>query len=279
MSAGPHNHRPRFPWFHAMRPSVPSPALNRLARGSRQRSGLLLGRGTLLWLLCVTSWLWTPSLLRADPPLDLLHLTKARVALSQDRELAAFNLGVEVKDRTVRLFGTLPTADLDRRAVEILKKLPELREVRSEVSIDPEHKPAVEPSSPSHFLPEVTHPAPPVPSASLTKGSAKREPATLAWQFAPGMAPREEALRGAPPSPAQVLVFAADLSLDKAILIICRGEKSFAGLRHELRGRVVYLSGTVAAWDDAMALARAVSALPGVERVVLSQVRTCRSSE
>jgi hypothetical protein len=222
--------------------------------------------------------LWTPPCLLADPPLDLLHLTKARSALAQDRELAAFNLGVEVKDRSARLFGTLPTAELNRRAVEILRKLPELRDVRSEVAIDPERKPATEPSSPSHFLPEQPTPSP-VSPASLTKGPAKREPVRLAWQFAPGMAPREAGIAEAPPAHSQLPVLAADLSLDQAIHVICRGEKRFAGLRHELRGRVVYLNGTVGAWDDAMALARAVSALPGVERVVLSQVLTSRSSE
>jgi hypothetical protein len=140
--------------------------------------------------------------------------------------------------------------------------------VRSVITLDPERKPAVEPSSPSHFGPREAPPAA-LPQGSLMKGTPLRDSPPFAWQYAPG----ETQTSG----PAQVAT--VELSLDQALLVIRNGDKRFVGLRHQLRGREVYLSGSAANWDDVMALARAVARLPGIERVVLSQVRTSSSPE
>jgi len=260
-----------------MRTPVTSPDLDRPAHGSRE-----WWTGTWLTvLLVVAGWVTASEWGFADPPLDLQHANQARRALAQDRDLAAFNLGVEVEDRVATLWGTLPGDGLRRRAIELLKTLPEFRAVRSDIMIDPEHKPVVVPVSPSRFGPDEAPPDQPVPTGSLMKGMPKRDPQPLTWQYAPGQRPREEAPKEVLASPAtsgQMVVLAVDLSLDQAILVIRQGDKRFAALRHNVRGRAIYLSGTVTTWEDAMDLARAVSRLPGVERVVLAQVRTSSTS-
>jgi hypothetical protein len=262
-----------------MRTPFPSPDLDRPARGSHRQARTV---GAVLF--AAATWLGVVGHgLAIDPPLDLKLVNKAQTALTQVPELNGFLLGVEVKDRVAVVFGTLPSAELDRRAVDVLKKIPDFRAVRSDVRIDPEKKPFVEPGSPSRFRPDAYPPyQSTIPTGSLMKGPPKGEPpstdhrradaAPLAWQYAPGQGPRDEPA----PTPAagNGNVVAVDLSLDQAILVIRQGNPRFAGVRHELRSRVVSLSGTVATWDDVMDLARAISRLPGVERVVVAEVRT-----
>jgi hypothetical protein len=210
----------------------------------------------------------------SDPPLRLKLINQAHAALAEDHELAAFLLGVEVEDRVLTLYGKLPNAELRRRAADILKKLPEIRDVRNEITINPEQKPFVQAGSPSRYRSQEPAPPPTQPAGTLTKGTPNREPMQLTWQYAPGEGPQEDRKQAADTG---ATVRATELSLDQAIRVIRLGDKRFAGLRHELRGRVVYLNGEVATWDDVMALARIVSRLPGVERVVLTQVHTPHS--
>jgi hypothetical protein len=149
--------------------------------------------------------------------------------------------------------------------------MPEFRDVRNEITINPDQKPFVAPTSPSRYPSDAFPQTPVQPSGTLMKGAPNRDPVPLAWQYAPGEGPRE--VRKQTPD-AGATVHATEMTLEQALRVIHRGDKRFASLRHELRGRVVYLSGTVATWDDVMALAGIVSRLPGVERVVLTQVQT-----
>jgi hypothetical protein len=45
-------------------------------------------------------------------------------------------------------------------------------------------------------------------------------------------------------------------------------------LRAEVRGGLVFLSGTVYRWEDLYQLARTLGRLPGVERVVFKDIKT-----
>lgn len=259
-----------------MRTPILSPDLDRPARGSQRRAGLLRALVAAALLLMGTS-----SGSALDPPLNVTLVNKAQTALAQLPELNGYLLGVQVQDREAVVFGTVPSAELERRALDVLKKMAEFRAVRSDLKINPEKKPFVEPGSPSRFRPD-DYPPPPAtfPAGSLMKGpplSDRRvDAAPLAWQYAPGQAPREEPRQVTPPQPPATTsnVVTVDLSLDQAIRVIRQGNPKFAGVRHELKGRIVSLSGTVAAWDDVMDLARAVARLPGVERVVVAEVRT-----
>jgi hypothetical protein len=55
---------------------------------------------------------------------------------------------------------------------------------------------------------------------------------------------------------------------------ICQGDARYRGIRPEMRGRVVYLSGQVARWEDVHELARLVRRVRGVDNVILRDIRT-----
>ena len=67
---------------------------------------------------------------------------------------------------------------------------------------------------------------------------------------------------------------AADLTLEQVVRKVQQSDRRFWRVHPEVRGRVVYLSGSVGRWEDLVELARSLAGLPGVERVVLKQVRT-----
>src|SRR5262249_43386471 len=67
---------------------------------------------------------------------DFAHTALARQTLLRDPRLAGLNVGVKVHDRVAVLWGTVPTLDLARRAEELLRALPDFRQVRSELEID-----------------------------------------------------------------------------------------------------------------------------------------------
>ena len=115
----------------------------------------------------------------SDPPLDLKLINQARATLAQDREIEPFNLGVEVADRAATLHGKVPNAELRRRAADLLKNMPEFREVRNELTINPDQRPIVEPSSPSRYPSEEPSRALVVPGGTLMKGAPSRQPVPL----------------------------------------------------------------------------------------------------
>src|SRR5207245_2442047 len=63
---------------------------------------------------------------------DLYQTVLARRALQNDALLAPLNLGVRVRQRVATLWGPVASAEAARRAVALLRELPELAAVRSE---------------------------------------------------------------------------------------------------------------------------------------------------
>src|SRR5205823_1528722 len=61
---------------------------------------------------------------------DILHTVLARRLLLQDTQLAPYNLGVTVRNRAAVIWGTVPTAELARRAHDVVRAAPEFVEVR-----------------------------------------------------------------------------------------------------------------------------------------------------
>lgn len=90
----------------------------------------------------------------------------------------------------------------------------------------------------------------------------RSRPPAASLTAAPQPEPREQ-----PPSGEAIVL---------AVERLRRLDKRYQGLRAELHGRVVVLRGDVVRGEDAMDLARAVSRLEGVERVVLQQIRNRR---
>jgi osmotically-inducible protein OsmY len=231
-------------------------------------------------IVLAAAFLHSCSSVRADTAADLRDTSLARSLLLQDRELEAFNVGVSVRDHVATLWGVVPSAELARRAVDMLKKQPEFREIHSKIVVDPAERPEVEPGSPSKFRPVEPSPPEARPQAALTKGTSTWGAATPRWEPAAQDTPTSAENSPAGPAggvaaaPETVTVTVRDISLDQAIRTIRESDRRFQGLRHEIRERAVSLTGAVAQWDDAVSLARAISRLPGVERVVLIQIRT-----
>ena len=66
--------------------------------------------------------------------------------------------------------------------------------------------------------------------------------------------------------------------LIESVTRVQRSEPRFGRLRAEVRGKTVHLEGTVQRWSDAHDLAQRIGRLPGVERVVLGDIRMEPSS-
>jgi hypothetical protein len=224
---------------------------------------------------------------------DMRHTILARHALQHDSVLAPLNLGVRVHNRVATLWGPVPSPELKERAVRVLRQVPDLLEVRSQLHVAELEEPAQE--SPDRLPPA---PGPPSTPTALP-GFPKVEPAwrgTLVErstdqrafaspvervQLRPGKGatpPEEEgpevavlpAIRisgpGATVQPADTLALAVDrLRLRDA---------RFQRLRAEALGREVRLSGAAERWQDVDDFAGALMHLPGVERVVIDRIRT-----
>lgn len=191
-------------------------------------------RGTLLAILAVcVACVVLPA---AHGSHDARLTLRARQAIFSDPDLAPYNLGVSVREGAAILIGTVPSAELARRAIERVRQVAGLREVQSELSVVP-------PSDPI------------LPRPSSVPAGPARPPAALTSVQPP---PR-------PPSGEEIML---------AVERLRRLDARYRGLRVQMTGRVVFLRGTVARGEDAMDLAQAIAKVPGVERVVLQQIQT-----
>jgi hypothetical protein len=254
--------------------TLPSLRPPRRATAARRAAGpLALAAGVLL-LYC-----FCPGLFAAGAPAgeaadrDLRHTLLARKALLKDPALAPLNLGVRVQNRVAVLWGPVPSALMKERAVRALRKLAYLLEVRDELQV--EDLPEVAPK----YLPERIPPAAPAPAVLPGFSRADqtgRGALTRRLADAPGFTSPAENVRLKPALPALPAADgppATGAPPDLAVARLLRGDARYRGLQAQLLGSHVYLSGTVARWQDAYDLAGALAALPGVERVVLDQIR------
>lgn len=209
---------------------------------------------------------------------DLMLTVVARKAMFDDRELGPLNLGVRVHHRVATLWGTVPSPVLAQRAVQTLKRLPELVQVVNELylaeEIDamPPRPPGLEPAR-----------IPGLPSGTLTKHTTERpvKPvlAESSWQAVqPGPDPRMPdhrelevvlpSLRLPTPPLSDPAAAALDRILEKSVHDL-RGDLPSHGIEVKVKHGMVTLSGEAApALYD---FAHAVSHLPGVKRVVVKE--------
>jgi osmotically-inducible protein OsmY len=238
----------------------------------------------------------SPSAPQSGSLQDVQLTLQARKALQQDEKLANLNLGVTVRDRVATLWGAARSADLARRAVERLRQVPGLTEVRSEMKAEAAEdallesfaqlarpRPAAEPPAP---------PASPGPAALTSQASdpswkprvspdgeveAPPPEGGAPGLILPPVALPRPPLGGASEPPAVLLPpapRATSENLTRAIDALRRGDERFRRVRSEVRDGVVHLGGTVYRWEDLFEMARAVARLPGVQRVILEDVRT-----
>ena len=193
---------------------------------------------------------------------------------------------VEVRGTTAILSGKVPSAVLRQRALFLAGQVKGIAEVRGdELQVV---APDGVPDLPSPFIEGVP------PHATLAgnykDGRATEEPKKADL---PGPeSPRQSVTLLAPihvsdppvaPSPKPIVEFLPPRPLPEqpdlpsAVEALRRKEERFSRLKVGVRRKSVYLSGTVAHWDDVTDLANAVRRLPGVEAVILDSVREDRS--
>jgi hypothetical protein len=218
----------------------------------------------------------------ADPPSlgrDLQLEIKARQSLLQDPQLGGLNLGLTVRDGVARLWGPVPSVDLARRAVERLRQLPELREIRNDLIVVASRAPAPQvlppptPGKPGRDLPG----SPIAPNERLRPQVRAAEEPGAAVVLPPITIPLPAAPRSRTTAPIVSTATATNLPatwLIEEVNRLCQGNARYRGLRPEVRGRVVYLSGQVARWEDVHELARLIRRMQGVESVILRDIRT-----
>jgi len=196
---------------------------------------------------------------------DARLVSRARKALHDDPILSALNLGVSVRSSVATLWGTVPTPNLRSKAETIVRKVPGILDVHNELQVEAVDEPLTE------FL-RINRPSPPLAA------DWNRPPAWLArrWTDAettPHPAPAAPPLVALmPPLAVGAAVPAEALAL--AVERVRQSDWRFLNVRAEVRGGVIRLRGTVAHGEDLMALAQAISRLPGVERVIVVDVRT-----
>jgi hypothetical protein len=241
--------------------------------------------------LCLLAVLTGAAAAHADDPLlDVQHTVLARQALQDDPLLRPHNLGVRVRDRVAVLWGPSPSKELGERAAAVLRKLPQLREVRNELFLDPWSDPAAPlpparppAQQPPQQQPPPQQPPPPAVFAGQTRPRPDSGKPPLEWipvkQSPPKAADppvqlekpslqKEAPKPPSPPAPVQ--------DITEAVRRLQRGDERYRRVTFAVEGHAVYLSGVAYRWQDIHELSRAVSAVPGVERVILRGLRAER---
>ena len=227
----------------------------------------------------------------ADCRLSLL----ARQALFADKALANLPLGVAVRANVASLWGRAPTLDLARLAEQHLREVPGVAAVRNEIRV--ESTPREEP------ITSLATPLGPHRSGVLqaTVADTVREPLICqlvddASTVAAGPAHdsvhygmnaqakvmpqivissgKEGARAARSVSLLRPVAPSADAALASAVDQLKASYSALGGVRADIHGGIIHLSGAVAAWDDLLRFAQAVSRIPGVERVILDAVNT-----
>jgi hypothetical protein len=261
-----------------MLPTSWRPNLGAGSLGAFLLAGLLLGPGV-------------AGLAAADPRdvpeyRDLQQTMRARGALLKDKALAPLNLGVRVHNRVATLWGPVPSKELKERAARVLRQVPDFLEVRNELHVEP---PADQ--APPQYLPERLPPSkqtsagPGFPGEDEDwRGRFGRRTAELLRTASPSESVRLKPAVASGPEGGESVVLPAvaipappertpEMMLAQAVERLRQADRRYQGLRADVRGGEVCLSGTAAHWDDVHELARAVGRLPGVSRVVLEQIR------
>jgi osmotically-inducible protein OsmY len=229
---------------------------------------------------------------------DCTLTAAARQMLFDDVELGTLNLGVSVNDRVATVWGAVPSEAAARRAVDCLRRVQGIARVVNQLSIEPPSDPLFDAlrlpprrpifqSSPAGW--EVRPPTDvdgkkpartrtSLGPASLPMRGLLGDSQPVATQGKPGA--QSAALTEMPVMPTLALptrpAETVSRDLPHAIADLQAKNARLRFVRPEVRDHIVYLRGFVYTWEDVFALAREISVLPGVERVILQDVQTIR---
>jgi hypothetical protein len=236
------------------------------------------------------------STLHTPPsPKDRQFTLYARQALVQDEELVRFNVGVTVRSGVAHLWGTVPNPAMARRAGERVRQVQGLIDVRSEIRIVPAE---------DDILPLPTHVKIEaggskiedrndgnrrVGSDILHSRSANLDPfaSTAAYRNGPSGPP---AVMPSIPLPGGQADHEAEFQMMKGrmepakasgklaemVLQIRQGTERYRLIQFEIREGTVRLWNSATRGDDLFAMAQTIARLPGVERVIVENVRNSK---
>ena len=217
----------------------------------------------------------------APPSLrDARLAMNARQALARDEQLARLNIGISVRQGVATIWGPVPSEAVARRAVERLREVKGLLEVRSQLYLKEDLEPAPRPSGQPPLLPL----EPPAVGALLGRrgdvapapGETLRFPrdgadlrTTPYGEEQPVRSPASVVSLLPPVSPAET--DAARDGLSPAIEQLWRSDLRYRVIRPQVQGGVVYLHGMAARREEMLDLAERIARLAGVERVILKE--------
>jgi hypothetical protein len=247
--------------------------LNTPSRGRAFQRRFWLGlAASILFLLGPRAALAQSERTGSDPGRDCRLTLRARDVMLHDPALSGMtHLGVTVRGGVAVLWGAVPSSEAARRAELLVKQVPGIMEIRSELRVDSPDDPVVQ------FL--RSRPGQVAGAPSRQWVSANRPAALLTFPTPEATPASESAARTGitllPPTISTVpLANGGDLA--GRIAALQQADPRFLGIVADVQQGVVRLGGTVTRWEDLFDLARAISHLPGVERVVLHDVRTPR---
>ncbi len=213
---------------------------------------------------------------------DWVLANQARRALLKDDQIASLNIGVSVKDKVATIWGVLPSAEVGKRAEEILKKINGIASVVNECKIVPpgstvpqQVADAVKRLQGQNENDAVVANPPPIATTGR-QVSAKPAPEMLPPR--PVNDPHEATLPPLAPPPAAVLLppvltpQAPTTGFD-SVEKIRSSEPRFKNVALDVKGGVVKISGSVPKMKDAWDLAEKLNAISGVRQVILGNVQ------
>jgi osmotically-inducible protein OsmY len=207
---------------------------------------------------------------------------QALAALGKDKELGPLNLSLRVSNRVAELSGPVPSAELGRRAIELVEAIPGLRGVRNKqlyitraprseqrLALPLEDGKPTQTRSASPGILSARDPAPWSPeSPRVSQRSSDPEPHTATL-----LAPEAVASPARAPEPGRLTAnprpFPKPPSIDVSLDRLRQSDRRFRAIRTEVQGATVRIYTGDTSGEHIMAFARAVTHLPGVERVVV----------
>lgn len=214
---------------------------------------------------------------------DLRQTVEATAYLAEDKELAALNLGVRVKDRIATLWGPIPTAELSFKAEVRLRSFRGLLEVQNEMFILEESATERSPFAPApvpirspESLPPALPPSPPaLPAPSLEKPRPKL-PALTPPRPQAVLLSLEPITVNYPPTLGEPTQEPSDKALSPIIVALEKlraSEERYRKLQWTVQASRVLLQVGEASPEALHDFARAVARIPGVERVTIEEKR------
>jgi hypothetical protein len=223
---------------------------------------------------CGLQWGAEPAPPRSEKALtyrDIQLTVHARKALADDAAVGPGNLGVRVQNNVAVLWGPISSEELKKRAVDILKKVKGVYEVRDADVYIAAPAPVIEtatapPTSPAD-APTHTESASPDPVSGTILSLTSRSPAAAAptpvvvlqAPLALGASSPTRTVSQAPPAEGVVA----------AVERVRQNNERFRSINCRLEGDRVILQPSGGQAEDVMAFARAISRLPGLTRIVI----------